>query len=216
MIIAVANEKGGCTKTTTAANLAVIAAHKGKRVVLLDADPQESATIWAEIRQEAGETPVIDSKALTGDALVDAIEGFERDYDLVIIDVGGRDSAEFRAALLSADRVIMPVRPGYSDSWGVQRMSGILKATGKMAKIQINAFAVICAADPNANSAENRGMRDLLGEYTEWTVCKSMLRRRKAFERSLGAGQGVSEMTPADEKAILEIEHLYKEVCDYE
>ncbi len=81
-IFVVANQKGGVGKTSIAVNLSASLAHYGRRVLLIDLDPQGNATTGSGVDKSACEKTVYG--VLLGEhPLVEAVRACEGNYDVV-------------------------------------------------------------------------------------------------------------------------------------
>lgn len=80
-IISIANQKGGCGKTTTAVNLAASLASNGRRVFLIDLDPQAHATLGLNVKAELSIYNVLSKIAHKKARLKDIIQKAGDNFD---------------------------------------------------------------------------------------------------------------------------------------
>lgn len=130
-IISVINLKGGVGKTTIALNLAATLAEAGQQVVLVDADPQQSATQWAQQGQVSGlstQAPLpMTVHALQADAGAPQFQAALAQLaqatpaTLLVIDCPPELSDPALVAALLSDVVLVPVTPSPLDLWAAKQ-----------------------------------------------------------------------------------------------
>ena len=210
-IYAVANTKGGVGKSTLAVNLSILSATQGKKVLLVDADPQASSAQFLNARDDS--RPAIQGVQLTQPILHRQLPDLSEPYDLVFVDVGGRDAPVLRSALVAADTILIPMVPSAFDTWAATDIFAILdelKATADVdARVVLNqATQTIIAKEALDNLRAQLAEHDIL-------LLTAILRTRTAWPRAVGEGLGVTEHQPHG-KAAQELLALGRELGLYD
>ncbi|MBF0156987.1 MAG: AAA family ATPase [Magnetococcales bacterium] len=127
MIISVLNQKGGCGKTTIAVNLAALWHDQGRQTLLMDADPQRSASRWAEQGNQGGFPFPVHSLDMTlGARKVKAeIQAVVDGREMVVIDCPPELREPAMLASLLSDLVVVPVTPSPLDIWAAEAATGL-------------------------------------------------------------------------------------------
>jgi chromosome partitioning protein len=213
-IVVAGGIKGGGGKTTTATNLAVIRASKGRDVLLADADDQETATDFTNLRNEREASgPRYTCIKLTGAAVRTETMRLAPKYQDIIIDTGGRDTTSQRAALTVADVLLIPFVPRSFDLWTLEKVAELVDEM-KTANPKLRAYTFLNRADPRGT--DNDDTADELRENQTLQFLNTPIGARKAFSNAAAHGLAVTELRPADSKAVREIMALYRYVFDIE
>ena len=150
MIVSVQNQKGGVGKTATAVGLAAAAREAGLRVLLVDLDPQASASSWLEVAPDGGRTL----------GLSDLLDGHESgDVTLASAAVEARtpepaaEGRPDRPALhvLAADEALLLVERELGGDGVTDRLRSVLAETdGRYDLVVLDGGPAITALSANA------------------------------------------------------------------
>jgi chromosome partitioning protein len=193
-VITIAQQKGGAGKTTLAAHLAIAWAGQGRRVALVDIDPQGSLATWHSLRAERlGEDRIgLDFAAITGWRTAAEVERRARDHDIIVIDSPPHAETEARLAIRAATLVVLPVQPSPMDVWATRPTLDLA------AREKVTALLVLNRVPPRANLTDS-----MLAKLAELgaTVAAARIGNRVALAAALADGLGISEAAPSSRAA---------------
>lgn len=184
-IIAIAQQKGGAGKSTVAAHLAVALSQQGKRVTLIDIDPQGTLSKWYGLREEKlgqGYTG-LNFVSMSGWRVSASVFQYEKNSDFIIIDSPPHTDTEAKSAIRAAHLVIVPMQPSPTDLWATKATIDFAKASNKQVKVLLNRY------NPNSKMG-----REIAAEMQD--VMEHYLGNRVLFSSCLLQGKCVTETDP--------------------
>jgi chromosome partitioning protein len=194
--IAFLSQKGGSGKTTLAVHTAVAAYEDNERVVIVDTDPQKSATMWGENRNQ--DFPIVATAAAAElGRVLDAAR--QEQMTVAIIDTAPHAAPDATRIVRVADLVAIPCRPTAFDIAAAGSAVEIVKAAGVPAVFVLSACPF--------RSPEIAETRLVLAQYG-LPIAPFEIIDRRAFARAVATGRAVTEFE-SDGKAAGEIRILW-------
>jgi len=201
-ILTIAQQKGGSGKTTLAINLAIEALYRGKRVAVVDTDPQGSLGRWFMTRLENLDTPDLELSTASAWGVAYEVGKLADKFDLVIVDTPPKADSDLRPALRAADLIVVPVAASHVDLWATEGVLDLARRENRPAMVVLNRT--------RPNTRLGKEITEKAGELNA-ILSKASLANRVAFAEAPGHGKGVRELSRA-KQASEEIESLFDEV----
>ena len=208
-IIAVVNQKGGSGKSTVSMQLAGTLGIKNFSVLVVDADPQGTATRWSAAAEDDKPFPAaVMNLSHAGSKLHHEVKKFIDKFDFIIIDCPPSvESVIPQSALLVADMALIPIIPALGDVWAAVGIKELIHRVSEV-NTSLESRFVINQMQPNTNISKQ--LIDVI-RNTDIPVMGSMLGHRTAYKESQ-AGLTVHDFGNRAEAAISEVLALTNEV----
>lgn len=197
MIIAFAGQKDGRGKKTTTIAVAAEWLARGRRVLLVDADPPGSTSTFASVAAEAGARGAYDDRHGPRVPPARSAPRLSGSYDITVIDCPPRHGEILRAALMVADVVVLPCGPSALDAWALGASVDLINE----AKVfHPGLVAAVLITKKTARTAIGADARDVLAA-SGLPVLSTELFNRMHYQEAPAAGLGPSVYAPGSPAA---------------
>lgn len=209
-IIVIANQKGGVGKTSITMTLAGTLAKKNYKTLVLDADPQATATRWMSTASDENPFPAaVVGVYIAGEKIHREIKKFVEDYTYILVDCPpAADSPITQSALLVADLVLIPIIPSPPDIWAALSIRKVID-NAKIINENLMARLVINMHQEKTNISKE--IKNLLPQF-EIPILKTTISTRVSFKESAALGCTLQDLGKKANASIEEIENLTQEI----
>ena len=205
-VYSVMSQKGGAGKTTLAINLAVQSKLQGNNSLIIDIDPQASATMWADVRGVNNEPLVTSSFAARLNNVINV--ACENNITEIFIDTPPHSQRDLQIASEISDSIIIPCRPNLFDLQAIDNTIGLAKMANKP-------FILVFNAIHHTSSLAEEAKQAILNKYgNSINVCPQMIVQRLCYVHASTNGEGVQEYDSKG-KAASEIQNVYNYICGH-
>jgi len=211
-IITFANQKGGSGKTTVCMQIAGELEYRGHSVLVLDADPQGTATRWAESASNVAAFPArVEAAAISGGSISGDLEVYRNRFNFILVDCPPAvESVVPQTALLNSDLVVVPLIPSPTDLWAAVGIRELIR-TIQFSNPRLRARLL-------TNMCQHRTLvtREIIDLLDEFGIAKleTQIFMRTAYRQSALFGTTVSYMGMSAEKARDEIVNVVNEILE--
>lgn len=210
MITVIGGNKGGSGKTTTAVNLAIGLALKGKDVCLVNGDLQRTAAKHLAEREASEVKPAI-TLIEKFDNLSQTLRALDEKYEHVIVDVAGRNSREFITSGVVAHQIIAPLQCSQPDLDTLIELQQQVESMRDLnPELRVFCLQSMATTNPVLRGNERKEFIDYLDEFPSIQTLESVICFRKIYRDCMSSGLGVLETDNTAAKS--EIEKLMEEV----
>ncbi len=203
-IIVVLNQKGGCGKTTVTIQTGGTLALRGKKVLIIDGDKQNSAVEWAAMASDECSFPAsVINLSATGKTIHREIKKFYHDYEYIFVDCPpAEESPISKSALLVADLALVPFIPDGINLRPAVRIRDVIEDAQIMNK-NLNCLLLLNRVEPKTNLTQT--VIDLLPEFNI-PISDVTLHKRTSYAETYFSGSTVHSLRSKAKDAIKEIE----------
>ena len=208
-IVTVFNQKGGAGKTTVACNIAGTLGVRGHKTLLVDLDPQGTATVSTGQAPEDRPFPATVIKLGRHPKPHHEIRKHTNDYDFIVIDCPPAiESNAPSVSLLISDVGLIPVAGSAGNLWAVKEAKNLaLRALAENETLKVRTIA-----NMSKNRTISKQVFEVLGTDSDIPMCDTVIGDRAAYPEAEVTGQTVTMMGSSAREAKREINSLVDEV----